>query len=68
MPNNKECKHEMLSDSTKDIDNIINDFLLKNGAELIDIKITPIECSNHNNGGYNTIDLIYTVIYKSVEV
>ena len=55
--------HEFLHDSTDDIDKVINNFICDNVSTLIDIKITTIECRWHNNGGYNEIDLIYTIIY-----
>lgn len=56
--------HECLHDSTDDIDKVINNFICDNVSTLIDIKITTIECRWHNNGGYNKIDLIYTIIYE----
>lgn len=60
-------KHIKINDSNIDIDNCIMGFLKENNAELIDVKIVPIECMQHNNGGYNNIDLIYTIIYKEIK-
>ena len=51
-------------DDTIEIDDIINDFIAHDVKELIDIKITTVDCRYHNNGGYNNVDLIYTIIYK----
>ena len=49
---------------TKTIDSTINDFIETNVNELIDIKVATVDCRYHNNGGYNSVDLIYTIIYK----
>ena len=57
-------EHANMKDSENDIDYVINDFIKDNVNELIDIKITTIDCMHHNNGGYNNVDLIYTIIYK----
>lgn len=57
-------KFECAKEQTKDIDTIINNFISKYVEELIDIKITTVESNYHNNGGYNNVDLIYTIIYK----
>lgn len=56
--------HQNLKDSTNIIDETINFFICNEVAELIDIKITTVDCNYHNNGGYNDIDLIYTIIYR----
>lgn len=56
--------YEYLHDSTDDIDKVINGFICDNVNTLIDIKVTAVECRWHNNGGYNEIDLIYTIIYE----
>lgn len=50
--------------SEEDIDLEINKFIEDYVNELIDIKITTVDCGYHNNGGYNEVDLIYTIIYK----
>lgn len=57
-------KFILLKTNTEDIDKEINEFVSENVTELIDIKITTVENHYHNNGGYNGVDLIYTVIYK----
>ncbi len=57
-------KFKCLKDSTENIDIVINNFISKYVEELIDIKITTVENRYHNNGGYNNVDLIYTIIYK----
>ena len=56
--------HENIKDDEKVIDKTINDFIKKNVKRLEDIKITTVDCNYHNNGGYNTVDLIYTIIYE----
>ena len=56
--------HENIKDDTETIDKTINDFIKKNVKCLEDIKITTVDCNYHNNGGYNSIDLIYTIIYE----
>ena len=53
-----------LKSDTEYIDEIINKFISNNVSELIDIKITTVESLYHNNGGYNNVGLIYTIIYK----
>lgn len=57
-------KFKCLKDDVKDIDTVINNFLSKHVKELVDIKIVAVENRYHNNGGYNNVDLIYTIIYK----
>ena len=57
-------KFKCLKDDTKDIDSVINNFISKYVEELIDIKIATVDSSYHNNGGYNNVDLIYTIIYR----
>ena len=57
-------KFKCLKTNEKDIDTIINNFISKYVEELVDIKITTVESRYHNNGGYNNVDLIYTIIYK----
>ena len=57
-------KFKCLEDYTEDIDNVINNFISKNVTDLIDIKIVTVDSRYHNNGGYNNVDLIYTIIYK----
>lgn len=32
--------------------------------EVVDIKITPVDIHYHNNGRGNTIELVYTILYK----
>lgn len=64
-----ECQYEnrefkCLKDYAEDIDDIINNFISKHVNELIDIKIVTVDYRHHNNGGYNNVDLIYTIIYK----
>lgn len=56
--------NEKVYDKENKIDHEINQFLKDNEYELIDIKITTIETNYHNNCGYNSVDLLYTVIYK----
>lgn len=57
-------KFKCLKSDAKEIDDIINDFVSNNVDELIDIKIVTVGSRYHNNGGYNNVDLIYTIIYK----
>ena len=60
----KNSTFSNIKTNTEDIDMEINNFIKENVTELIDIKITTVECRWHNNGGYNNVDLIYTIIYK----
>ena len=48
------------------IDKEINKFLNKSipDREVVDVKITSVDVHYHNNGRSNTIDLIYTIMYK----
>ena len=48
------------------IDKKINKFLNVSipDHEVVDIKITSVDAHYHNNGRSNTIDLIYTIMYK----
>ena len=45
-----------------EIEKIINDFIW--GKDIIDIKVNAIDVNYHNNGRNNTIDLIYTILYR----
>ena len=57
-------KNTKIYTSESVIDHTINQFLKDNEYILIDIKITTIDTNYHNNGGYNDIDLLYTIIYE----
>lgn len=57
-------KFSCLKSNTEDIDTVINNFIATNVTELIDIKVATVESMYHNNGGYNDVDLIYTIVYK----
>ena len=59
-------KFILLETGTEDIDRTINDFVSKNVGELIDIKVATVDSRYHNNGGYNNVDLIYTIVYKEI--
>lgn len=48
------------------IDKEINKFLNKSipDREVVDIKITTVDVHYHNNGRGNTVDLVYTIMYR----
>ena len=48
--------------SEKDIEETINNFIA--GKDIVDIKINNIDVQYHNNARGNTVDLIYTIMYK----
>lgn len=47
-----------------DIERVINNYLNENNVELVDMKVNNIDINYHNNGGANTIKMIYTLIVK----
>lgn len=51
-------------DSLKTIENEINLFLDLNQAEVIDIKTSTVTIAQRNNGGKDTVELIYTILYR----
>ena len=51
-------------DSPDKIDDFINGWAQKYNKVIVDVKITPVVVCRHNNGGYDTVDLIYTVFYN----
>ena len=57
----QQAQSELVSE--KEIENTINNFT-KTVQEVIDIKVSTVDVHYHNNARANTIDLIYTVIYK----
>lgn len=46
------------------IEEEINSFLDLSQAEVIAIKTTTVTTHQHNNGGEDTVKLIYTILYK----
>lgn len=46
------------------IEDEINLFLDLSQAEVIDIKVSTVTIRRHNNGGDDTVELIYTILYK----
>lgn len=46
------------------IEDEINLFLDLSQAEVIDIKVSTVTTRQHNNGGDDTVELIYTILYK----
>lgn len=65
-----ECKYlngnfSNEKEDPRKIQTIINDFIANNGYSLVDIKVNTVDCRYHNNGGFNSVDLIYTVIYDT---
>ena len=44
------------------IEKEINEFCVD--KEIIDIKTNTFTTKNHNNGGYNEVFIVYTVMYK----
>ena len=51
--------------SITEIENIVNDFI--GDKVVIDIKVNTIDVLYHNNARSNTVDLIYTIVYKEFE-
>lgn len=51
-------------DSLRTIENEINLFLDLNQAEVIDIKTSTVTITQRNNGGKDTVELIYTILYR----
>ena len=58
-------KHTNINDDTNVIDEYVNNFIIDNGYRLVDLKVSTVDCAYHNNGGFNEIDLIYTLIYDT---
>lgn len=60
----KERMAEIVTEAeiTKKINHYINTSIAD--REVVDIKITPVDVNYHNNGRGNTVDLIYTIMYK----
>lgn len=52
------------TDSLRTIEDEINSFLDLSQAEVIDIKTSTVTTIRHNNGGKNTVELIYTILYR----
>ncbi len=48
--------------SVTEIEKIVNDFI--KDKSVIDIKVNTIDVLYHNNARSNTVDLIYTIMYK----
>ena len=58
--NKKIATHE------SNIDLAINDFITDNGYKLISVSVNAITCHEHNNCGYNEVDLLYTILYDNL--
>ena len=58
--------NQKVTTNESNIDLTINDFITDNGYKLISISITPIICHEHNNCGYNEVDLLYTILYDNL--
>lgn len=48
--------------SEKSIEQTINKFIAD--RDVVDIKINNVDVNYHNNARGNTIDLVYTIMYK----
>lgn len=46
----------------EDIENTINNFI--ENKDVLQIITNNIDVNYHNNGRYNTIQLVYTILYK----
>lgn len=65
-----ECRYDRIRSpsftkvpmDTDGIENMLNQFLMR--KNVISIIATPVTEQRHNNGGYDTVSLIYTVIYQ----
>lgn len=53
--------------SPYEIEHTINDFLETNNYTLVDLKVNNVDVHYHNNARGNTINLVYTIIYKESE-
>ena len=51
--------------SVTEIEKIVNEFI--RDKNVIDIKVNTVDVHYHNNARSNTIDLIYTIVYKSAD-
>ena len=51
--------------SIAEIENIVNDFI--GDKVVVDIMVNTIDVLYHNNARSNTVDLIYTIVYKEFE-
>ena len=47
---------------TEAAENKINSIL--DGCKIDSISVTPVVARRHNNGGYDDVDLVYTVVYE----
>lgn len=50
--------------SPKKVEEAINDWADCNEYQILDIKVTAVEEQHHNNGGTNTVELWYTILYE----
>ena len=48
---------------TKDIDKTINDFLAKCNGKYVNLYVSILQLSYHNNCGYHNNELVYTLVY-----
>lgn len=52
-------------DGISEIEEIINDFIYR--KKVISIQVSTVDVKYHNNARGNTVDLIYTILYKDEE-
>ena len=56
----KEAKKEVMTE--EQIETIVNDFIRE--KNIVSIDVSTVDVEYHNNGRGNTVDLIYTIVYK----
>ena len=60
----REAQAELVTE--RDIDNKVNKYIHQylDDKEIVNIIVTPVVVHRHNNGRSDTVDLIYTIVYK----
>ena len=48
--------------NTSDVEAEINDFMQYHN--IISVNVNTVDCRYHNNGGYNDVDIVYTIVYQ----
>ena len=48
--------------NTSDVEAEVNDFMQYHN--IISVNINTVDCRYHNNGGYNDVDIVYTIVYQ----
>ncbi len=48
--------------NTSDVEAEVNDFMQYHN--IISVNVNTVDCRYHNNGGYNDVDIVYTIVYQ----